>query len=47
MTLGKLTPDFHALIGMDLITLGDFSITNFKNSTRIPFAYHPFMKLIM
>lgn len=33
VTLGKLTPGFHCLIGMDIITQGDFSITNYNNTT--------------
>lgn len=37
---GQLSPNVHALIGMDIITSGDFSITNFQGKTvmsyRIP-----------
>lgn len=37
VTLGKLTDDFHCLIGMDIISLGDFSITNFNQRTIMSF----------
>jgi predicted aspartyl protease len=37
VTKGVLTPDFHLLIGMDIIGLGDFSITNHNGSTCMSF----------
>lgn len=39
VTQGVLSPDFHLLIGMDIIGLGDFSITNHKNQTCMSFRY--------
>ncbi|MDR3711458.1 MAG: SEC-C metal-binding domain-containing protein [Puia sp.] len=39
VTVGKIASDmgFHCLIGMDIITLGDFSITNFEGNTCLSF----------
>ncbi len=37
VTLGKLAEGNDALIGMDVITLGDFSITNKNNNTKMSF----------
>ena len=37
VTLGKLTDNFNCLIGMDIITLGDFSITNHEKNTCMSF----------
>lgn len=36
---GDLFPDFDVLIGMDIISRGDFSISNFKNRTIFSFRY--------
>ncbi|MBM4171727.1 MAG: hypothetical protein FJ214_07670 [Ignavibacteria bacterium] len=36
-TLGKITSDIGCLIGMDVIRLGDFSITNLDNKTCMSF----------
>ena len=44
VTRGVLSPDVDMLIGMDLITQGDFSITNTGNKTifsfRCPSMHH-------
>jgi len=37
VTLGKIAPGIGCLIGMDIITLGDFSITNFNGNTCMTF----------
>jgi hypothetical protein len=37
VTLGKLPAGADALIGMDIITLGDFSITNLNSRTKMSF----------
>ena len=36
---GKLGPGVDILIGMDIITLGDFSITNYDNKTIFSFRF--------
>lgn len=36
---GKLGEGVDILIGMDIITLGDFSITNFNNKTKFTFRF--------
>ena len=36
---GKLGPGIDILIGMDIITLGDFAITNFNNKTVFSFRF--------
>lgn len=36
---GKLGPDIDILIGMDIITLGDFAITNYNNKTVFSFRF--------
>ena len=36
---GKLGPGIDILIGMDLITLGDFAITNYNNKTVFSFRF--------
>ena len=37
VNLGTLVGGFDSLIGMDIITLGDFTITNFKGKTCMSF----------
>lgn len=37
VTLGKIFPGIDCLIGMDVINLGDFSITNFQKETCMSF----------
>lgn len=37
VTLGVISKDFDCLIGMDIITLGDFSVTNFQGITTFSF----------
>lgn len=37
VTLGKLVSDTHMLVGMDIITRGDFSITNVRGNTIFTF----------
>lgn len=37
VTLADLAPDTDALIGMDIITIGDFSVTNFRGTTVMSF----------
>lgn len=37
VTLGKLGGNFHCLIGMDIITIGDFSLTNMDGKTTMSF----------
>jgi predicted aspartyl protease len=39
VTLGVLSDDFHLLLGMDVIGLGDFSITNHNESTCMSYRY--------
>ena len=39
VTAGKLGNDTDFLIGMDIITLGDFSVTNFEGKTTFSFRY--------
>ncbi|MBO6195188.1 MAG: retropepsin-like domain-containing protein [Bacilli bacterium] len=36
---GKLGPGIDILIGMDIITLGDFAITNYNNKTVFSFRF--------
>ena len=36
---GKLGPGIEILIGMDIITLGDFAITNYNNKTVFSFRF--------
>ena len=36
---GNLAPDVDILIGMDIITLGDFAITNYNNKTVFSFRF--------
>ena len=36
---GKLGPGIDILIGMDIITLGDFVITNYNNKTVFSFRF--------
>ena len=36
---GKLGPGIDLLIGMDIITLGDFSISNYNNKTMFSFVF--------
>ena len=36
---GKLGPGIDLLIGMDIITLGDFAITNYNNKTVFSFRF--------
>lgn len=38
-TLGKISQGIGCLIGMDVITLGDFSITNMNSKTCMSFRY--------
>ena len=45
VTAGKLDENTDFLIGMDIITLGDFSITNVDNKTTFSFRY-PSCKVI-
>jgi hypothetical protein len=37
VTLGQLPPGAHVLIGMDIITTGDFSVTNVGQNTVFSF----------
>jgi len=39
-------PGVDVLIGMDIIMLGDFAISNGMGKTRLSFAYPPFMNKI-
>lgn len=36
---GKLGPGIDILIGMDIITLGDFAVTNYNNKTVFSFRF--------
>jgi len=37
VTVGKILQSIDCLIGMDIITLGDFSVTNYQNKTCMSF----------
>ena len=37
VTMGELSPDFDVLIGMDIISRGDFSISNYQGHTIFSF----------
>lgn len=39
VTLGSLPPGAHMLIGMDIISVGDFSVTNVGGKTVFSFRY--------
>lgn len=41
VTEGELPPDTELLIGMDIITLGDFSITHKDGNTKMSFGMPP------
>lgn len=42
VTEGDLSPDIQLLIGMDIITLGDFSITHKDGNTKMSFGVPPY-----
>ncbi len=37
VTLMTLSADFDVLVGMDIINLGDFAVSNYKSSTNFTF----------
>lgn len=45
VTEGDLSGDVDVLIGMDIITMGDFAITNLNNKTTFTFRYPSIEKI--